>query len=275
MKKIAKKRTTTAIPALVLSAFLVANLFAGCGKGDRDYSRVLTEAASRAVEAGSTHAQLNAVVSPSEGESGVGLTVQGDAWVSMRTPALEARFTVMGMELSLRYVEGRAYLKLGGKWYLISPESMRKGGEDIPAALVDLAASLPEIISSSTAVNYLGKKKVGPFDCIELAVAPDLEAISGLEQVKRLAGGLGMSEAEIVEFFAKDDPEIKVCVQKDEPVIRQLYLAADVELSSLADQVGFGLLPERGRLELTVDFPDYGVEVKVEAPSDAQPFRGL
>lgn len=257
---------------VLLAALLVLGLAVGCG--ERDYSSDLVAAAHAFSEAGSAHALVNAVVSPLEGEGGLVLNAQGDAWMDLRAPTLEARVTVLGMELSLRYTEGQAYLKVGGNWYTLYAESLGVS-EGVAASLVDLVAALPEALSTSAGVVYLGKKEVDAFHCVEMEVQPDIEALAELEEVRRLAEDLGLTVAEMEDFLSASNLEIRVCVQEDEPVIRQVYVAADVELSSLNKELGMGLLPERGRLEITADFPEYGVEVSVEPPAGTRPFEGL
>jgi hypothetical protein len=257
-----------------LAVLLVLGVGAGCGKQKRDYSSDLVAAAQAFTGAGSVHALVNAAVSPLEGETGMTVNVQGDAWVDLRAPALEARFTVLGMEVSLRYVGGQAYLKVGGSWYSLSAESLGVS-EDIPSSLADLLAALPEVLSASVSVEYLGEKKVGTFDCVELDVHPDIKAISELEEVRKLAEDLDIAPEELEEILSGSNPVIRVCLQKGAPVVRQVYMAADVELSPFNKQLGLGLLPEKGRLEITADFPEYDVEVTVEPPAEARPFRGL
>lgn len=247
---------------------------AGCGEEKGDYSGDLVAAAAALSEAGSAHVLVNALVSPPEGEGGMSLSVQGDAWVDFRSPALEARFTVMGMEVSLRYVEGRVYLRAGGRWYSLSAEGMG-ASENLPTSLAGLVNSLPELLSASVSVDYLGKKRVGSFDCLEVEVHPDVGALSRREEVRGLAEVMGVDPGELEGIISASHPQIKVCVQKGEPVIRQVFLAADAGFSSLNQWLGLGLLPAEGRVEITADFPEYGVEVAVESPADTRPFKGL
>lgn len=259
----------------LLALLTVMMLLAGCGSKAQDPEEVLDTAVRAARDAGSAHARINVSMSPLEGEQGMGLNLQGDAWVDMESGTLEARFTVMGMEFSLRYVEGEAFLQIGGTWYMLEGEIA--GGID--AGAVDTAvkalSSLPEIVSSTREVRELGDKKVGEYDCTVMEVVPDLQAITSMGAVRELAEELGMGEGEVLEYLEGAELSMQVCIQKDEPVIRQVFLAASVELPSLDDVVGIPLLPERARVEITMDFPEYGVEVKVQAPADATPFEGL
>ena len=203
------------------------------------------------------------------------MNIQGDAWIDMDAGALEARFTVMGMELSLRYVDGTAYLQFGGQWYVVEGEVMEGIDEGTIDAMISLLSSIPEIISSTVELNEVGEKKVGDHDCVEVEIVPDLQAISTMDPVLKLADELGMSSDEVLEYLEDADVEIEVFIQKDDPVIRRVYLAATMELPSMGDLVGIPLLPEKARIEITMDFPEYGVEVDVQAPEGAKPFEGL
>lgn len=270
-----RARAFHALPFCLL-AVAVATLALGCG-GKRDYGRELREAAERAVAAGSFHAQLNAVITPLEGASGMGLTAQGDAWMDMDPVAAEARLTVLGMEISLRYKEDEAYVHMGGEWYEVPASTLQEmgWGEGTLAAAMDVLASAPEMISHASSLDEVGLKKVGGRECAELAVTLDMQAVAGMESVRGLARELDMSREELLAFLEEAQPEMRVCVQRDEPVIRQIYLAFSTELPEVGGLVGLGLLPERARVELTMDLPEYGMEVEVEAPAGARPFKGF
>jgi hypothetical protein len=262
--------------ALLLAATLAALLIlGGCGGTARDQQQALADAVQAAREAGSAHAQMNVSLSPLEGEGGMGLNVQGDAWLDMNSKMLEARFTVMGLELSLRYVDGTAYIQFGGRWYELSGDVLDGVGPGTIDSLVEVITSIPDIFSSNVEVKELGEKKVGGYECDNLEVKPDLEAIASMESVGKLAEDLGMTTDEIVAYLQDADLVMEVCVQKDEPVIREIYLAANVDLPDVSDLVGIALLPQRAHVEITMDFPEYGVEVNVQAPEDAKPFQGL
>jgi hypothetical protein len=259
-----------------LIAILVAALFlAGCGGKARDPLEAFTMAAQAAREAGSMHARLNVALSPLEGEQGMGLNVQGDAWMDMDMDRLEARFTVMGMEVSMRYVDGTAYVQFGGTWYVLEGVVVEGIGEGTIDALVGMLSDIPEIISSTREVNELGEKTVGDCECRLFEVVPDLQAISAMDSVVELAGELEMSSGEVLEYLEEADTVIEVCVQKDEPIIRQVFLAASLELPSVSELLGIPLLPENARVEITMDFPEYGVDVNIKAPEGAVPFEGL
>ncbi len=271
-------RSKAYIPAIFLlaAALALALILAGCGDGKtRDPQEALTAAALAARESGSAHAQMNVSISPLEGEAGMGLNVQGDAWLDMDAKALEARFTVMGFELSLRYVEGTAYVQFGGTWYELQPDAIEGVGEGTIDALLQVLAAIPDIISSGAEVNELEDKKVGNYECTNFEVIPDLQAIAALEPVQQLAAELDMETDELVQYLEDADVVMQVCVQKNESVIRQAFIAATVELPDVADVIGIALLPEIARVEMTVDFPEYGMEVDVQAPADAKPFEGF
>ncbi len=260
--------------AAALVAMMVLGLSAGCGSEERDYGKDLVDAAAALAEAGSAHILVNAVVSPPEGEAGMTLNVQGDAWADLNAPAMEARFTVLGMELSFRYVGGEAFLRVGGSWYSLAAEKPGGPGE-LPASLVAVLKALPEILASTASVERVGEKRAASFDCVELEVRLDAGALVEREAVRGLAEDLGLSPAELEDLIAASHPLLRVCIQKGEPVIRQVFLAADVDLSLIGERLGSGLLPEKGRLEVTADLPEHGVEVSVEPPAEARPFEGL
>ncbi|MBN2025168.1 MAG: hypothetical protein JW854_00195 [Actinobacteria bacterium] len=267
------KATFLSIP---LCLFLTATLvLAGCGGKSQDPQETLAAATRAASEAGSAHAQLNVVISPLDEGPGMALNIMGDAWLDMNRDMLEARFTVMGLELSLRYVDDTAYLNLGGDWYVLTSDIVAGVGEGAIAAIVRVLASVPEILSSNIGVKELGTEKVGDYECTRMEVMPDLQAISSLENVAELAGELDMDADELMAFLEDADIVIEVCIQNDEPVIREVYVAATSELPSVGDIMGIALLPEMARVEITMDFPEYGMEVDVQAPEDAQPFEGL
>jgi hypothetical protein len=193
----------------------------------------------------------------------------------MDAKVMEARFTVMGMELSLRYVDEVAYLQLGGKWYILEGEVIAGVGEGTIAAMVNLLASYPEIFSETSEVNDLGDKKVGDYQCTNLEVVPDLQAMAGLESVQQLAAELDMTAEEIETYLHDADLRMEVCVQKDEPVMRQVYLAANLELPEMGQIAGIPLLPAKAHIELTIDISEYGMKVEVQAPPEATPFKSL
>ncbi len=259
------------LPALLLA---IALLLGGCGAKSQDPKEMLATAVQAARDAGSAHARLNVSISPLEGEKGMGLNVQGDAWLDMDAGVMDTRFTVMGMELSLRYVETTAYLQFGGKWYVLTADILEGVGEETIAAAVDALSSIPEVISSGTEATAMGDEKVGGFSCTRMEVVPDPRAIAALEPVAKLAAELDMSPDELVDYLEEADVEMEVCVQKDEPVIREVYLAASVKLPSIGDLVGIPLLPDTARVEITMYFTEYGVSVDVRAPTGAEPFKG-
>lgn len=269
----ARKAFYIAFPLAILLAAIV--LLGGCGSESRDPEEMLEAAIQAVRDAGSAHVQMNVAVSPLEDEAGMGLNVMGDAWLDMDAGVLDSRFTVMGLELSLRYVDGTAYLQFGGKWYVFTPDIIGGVGEGTMEALIDVLASIPEIFASSVEVKELGQEKVGDYECTRMQVVPDLQAISRMESVEKLAIELGMDSDELLAYLEEADVAIEVCVQNDEPVIRKAYLAASTELPSMGDTLGIALLPEMARVEITMNFPEYGMEVEVEAPSEASPFEDL
>lgn len=262
--------------SLSLSFLAALLLAAGCGNGAvKDPAGHLEEAARKAREEGSVHAQVNATLSPQEGESGLALNVQGDAWMDMEAGVAEARFTVMGMELSLRYVNGTAYLQMGGSWYEIKGEIISGIGEGAVGAAVDVITSFPQIFSSAAEVEQVGEEEIGGRACVVLRVVPDLAAISELEAVRKLADELEMTPEEVEEYLADAEPTMEVSVQKDDPVIRRMFITAKIDLSELGSVGGLITLPEKARLELWMEMPEYGMPVEVQAPAEARPFEGL
>ena len=258
--------------ALLMAAIL---LLGGCGAENQDPKEMLEAAIQAARDAGSTHAQLNVAISDLEEEPGMGLNIMGDAWLDMDARELDSRFTVMGLELSLRYVDDTAYLQFGGDWYVLSTDVIEGVGENAIDALMDVLASIPEVFASNVEVKEMGEEKVGDYECTRIQVMPDLQAISALESVARLAAELDMDPDQLLAYLEDADIAMEVCVQNDEPVIREAYLAASTELPSVGDIMGIALLPEIARVEITMVFPEYGMEVEVQAPSEASPFEGL
>jgi len=266
-----------ALPLVILFAVICTSalIFGGCGGKTQDPKETLAQAARGAREAGSVHAQINVILAPLEGESGLGVNVQGDAWLDMNGKALEARFTVMGMELSLRYVDGKAYLQMGGKWYVLTGEVIAGIGEGVIGALVNVLVTYPELFSSTAEVSELGDKKVGDYQCTNLKVVPDLQAIAALGPVQKLAGELDMTADEIEGYLQGTDLKMEACLQKKEPVIREVYLAANVELPQMGEVAGIPLLPTKAHMEAQIDFPEYGMMVEVQPPPNPAPFKGL
>ncbi len=269
------RSTRKAAPVVIAAALLLAWLWVGgCGKEVPPQER-LRAAADAAREAGSAHTQVMVAVSPREGERGTSVNAQGDVWVDMNAGKLEARLTALGMELSLRYLEGKAFLRFGGQWYVLEGEIAEGIDEEAVGALAGLLRAAPEIVASAEEVEKTGEKKVGDYDCDIFSVKPDLEAIAALPAVREMGAALGLSEDEVVRYLEEAGPVIEVCVQKDEDVIRRIAVSADIDLAGMGEVAGIPLLPEKARLEISIDFPAYGVEVDVQPPADAKPFSGL
>lgn len=263
------------IPIILAAVIAAALLLAGCGGKAGDPMDDLSAAARHAGEAGSVHAQANIILEPLEGEQGIGLNVQGDVWLDMNKEALEARFTVMGMELVLRYMDGTAYIEWGGEWYYLTDEGAAGFGVGSVKALVRLLFNYPDILSNVSGVEKLGDKKIGDYNCTELKVTLDLEAVTAMESVQELAAGMDMTPEEINDYLGESGLEITVCVQKEEPVIRGVNIKADSELPDVGEIAGIPLLPARAHIDAQVIFPEYGVQVEVQPPPDAKPFEGL
>jgi hypothetical protein len=255
--------------------FVAALLFGGCGEKSVDPGNNLSLAVQHAKDAGSVHAQANITLEPLQGESGIGLNIQGDAWLDMNAKALEARFTVMGMELSLRYVDGTAYIEWGGEWYSLGDEAVAGIGNSTIGALFRLLADYPDILSNVSEVEELNDKTVGDYQCTEIGVILDTEAITAMESVRELAAEMDVTGDEIDDYLKDSELKMTVCVQKDEPVIREVNIVAVVELPDVGDIAGIPLLPGKAHMDMQVIFPEYGVQVDVQPPPDAKPFEGL
>lgn len=262
--------------ALAATALLLASLTA-CGCGDKGLPprERLEAAANAAREAGTAHAQMLVAVSPQAGERGTSMNAQGDVWADMAAEKVEARLTVLGMEVYLRYTEGKAYVFFGGEWYLLEGEIAEGVNEEAVGALAGLLGAAPDIVTSAEQVEKAGERKVGDYDCDVLVVVPDLAAITALPAVRAVGEALGMGEDEVLEYLEGAGVYMEVCVQKGEDVIRQVHVSADIELPDMGEVAGIPLLPEKAHLEVTVDFPAYGVEVDVQPPADAEPFTGF
>ena len=260
---------------VIFTAAALVCLAVGCGKEARDDARDLVDAASAAVEAGSAHLQLNAELTPLEGEGGLAVSVQGDAWLGLEPTLVEARLTALGLEISARYVEQALYIQMGGTWYRVPPGTLEGFDQGTVQALVEVVRALPDILSASREVVPLGEKKVGERACRRLGVELDLAAAASLEPVRRLAEAMQVPVGEAVAYLDGADLELEVCLEEKKPVIREIFLALDVDLTSLPDIAGLPLLPERARLKVFLQFPEYGMEVEVQPPSESVPFTGF
>lgn len=267
-----RKAATKTLPAL--SLLLVLSFLAGCGRVE-DPMAMLQDTARNSRAEASMHAQMNATLTPEEGAGGLGLNIQGDAWLDMDATVVEARFTVMGMELSLRYVDGTAYLQMGGTWYEIGSGLIPGVGPGALGAAVEMFASFPDILTCASEVNEVGEEEVGGLKCVVLEVVPDLAAISNLESVRKLADELYMTPQEIEEYLADAEPEMKVSVEKGKLFLRKIYIAANPNLSGLGSVGGLVSLPEKACLELSIQIPEYGAAVEVQPPAEVKPFQGL
>jgi hypothetical protein len=270
------KRKTLPLIMVVAATCIAILILGGCGGAKtQDLNESLEQAAQNAREAGSVHAQVNIALSPLEGDAGMALNLQGDARLDMNTKEMEARFTVMGMELSLRYVDEKAYLQFGGKWYTLSGNVVAGIGEGTIASAVNTLASYPELLSSAIEVTELGEKTVGGIKCNNLKVTVDTQAVAAMATVQQLAVELGMTAEEIEGYLKDADLQIEVCVQKDEPTIREVFLSLNTELPNVGKIMGMDLIPSSAHIEITIDAQEYGVPVDVQAPANATPFNGL
>ncbi len=269
------KGKTPFLVMVIAAIYIAVLILSGCGGKTVDPKESLEQAVSDAREAGSVHAQMNIALTPLEGEAGMALNVQGDALLDMNAKAMEAKFTVMGMELSLRFVDQKAYLQFGSKWYTLSGDIMAGIGQGTIASAVNTLASYPDLLSSIVEVTELGEKTVVGYECNNLKVTVDPQAVAALASVQQLAGELDMTAEEIEEYLREADLRIEVCVQKDEPIIREVYLSLNTELPDVGKVMGMDLIPANAHVEVTIDVQEYGVPVEVQAPSNATPFKGL
>ena len=264
------------ILGIIFMAFsMILLLFGGCGGKTQDPSQDLAQAAQYAKEAGTIRPQINIAIKPPEGESGTSLNIQGDAKIDMVARVMEAKFTVMGMEISVRYVDEKAYLLYGAKWYTLTGGDIIAGlGKGTIAALVSVLSSFPDIVTSAAEVTKLGDKSVGGYNCNNLEMIPDLQAITALASVQQLADELDMTSDEILAYLQGANLGMEVCVQKDDLIIREVYIALDTELPEMGKIAGIPLLPTKAHVEITIDIPEYGVKVEVQSPSNAIPYQG-
>ncbi len=268
-----RKASAFTLPAM--SLLLVLPFLAGCGGRVEDPMAMLQDTARNSRAEASMHAQMSATLTPEEGEGGLGLNIQGDAWLDMDAAVAEARFTVMGMELSLRYVDGTAYLQMGGTWYEVASGIMPGIGPGALGAAVEIFTSFPDILTCASEANEVGEEEVGGLKCVVLGVVPDLAAISNLESVRKLADELYMTPQEVEEYLADAEPEMKVSVEKGKLLMRKIYIAANLNLSGLGSVGGLVSLPETARLEFSAQIPEYGMVVEVQPPAEVKPFQGL
>jgi hypothetical protein len=268
------RRILAVAVVFVLSAVLTTSI-AGCGKGEVDAEQLLDSAIRAAEEAGSVHAQLNVSLVPQEGEEGTGVNVQGDAWMDMDKELMEARFTFMGMEISLRYVQGDAYAQLGGTWYFLGGKSSAEGEAGTIAPVLHLLFYYPALLSAYSSVTRSGDKTVGDERCVLLEVKPDPEALASMEEVLDLASVLQVDEQEMLDYLRYADPVIQVAVSEKEELIREMTIHARVEMEGVPDIAGVPLLPEKAEMNLRALFPEYGVEIDVQAPENVEIFVGF
>jgi hypothetical protein len=249
------------IAVVALSAILVA----GCGKKAQDPQESLASATQSARDAGSVKALINVNLTPQEGSSGSDVNIQGDASLDMNAKVMEANLNVLGFNLILRYVNGTAYVKFSNTWYELSGELMPGIGKDSIGGVVNLLAGYPDLLTNV---------KVGDYDCINYDVTPDYAALAANTSIQQLLSQLGMS-GDIESTLKQAGFEMQVAIQKSEPILREVHIVANADMPQGGKIMGLPLLPDKAHIEAQIDFPDYGVEVKVDVPQGAKPFTGI
>jgi hypothetical protein len=260
---------------LVLAAlFLLIPGVLGCGGGGEDPVGTFRAAASTLEGTATLHAQVEGELSPPEEEARTILPFQGDLWVDVAAGALEARMTLLGMDLMARYVGGEAFLHWGGKWFYLSPEGSGIFDRDNIRWAVEVLFRLPRFLSMADA-EPAGEGQAGQYKVFFLDLRFDYRALAEEAEVRELAVALGRDPSELAHWLEEMDPRIRVGVDKKEKLLRELQLESDIRLEGPVRLGGAIALPSRARFRLHAFFPEFGMEVKVSPPSQAEPFRGL
>ncbi|OFW55557.1 MAG: hypothetical protein A2W01_04875 [Candidatus Solincola sediminis] len=269
------KNKTIVIAGLLIIVMLAVLLIAGCGSKAQDPQESLNQAVQSAREAESVKAQINVTVSPQAGTTGMGVDVQGDAGLDMKAKTMEASLSAMGISLDLRYVNSSGYLKFGSTWYELTGELVPGIGKDTLDGFVNLLAGYPDLFSNVAEITKAGDKKVGNYDCTNYDVTPDLNALAANASIRQLAEQLGMESGSLADTLQQAGLEMQIAIQKSEPIIREVFIAANADMPQGGKIMGIPLLPAKAHIETVIDFPEYGIAVKVEAPQGAKPFTGI
>lgn len=269
------KSKSILIAGLLAAVMLAALLIAGCGSKAQDPQESLAQATQAAREAGSVKAQLNVNITPQEGTTGMTMNVQGDASLDMKAKTMDATFSVIGIDVELRYVNGAGYLKWGNTWYELTGELVPGIGKDTVDGLVNLLAGYPDLFSNVTDMTKAGDKKVGNYDCTNYDVTPDYNALAANVSIQQLASQLGLQSDNLENTLQQAGFQMQVAIQKGEAIIREVSIVANADMPQGGKIMGIPLLPEKAHIEAQIDFPEYGITVKVDAPAGAKPFTGI
>jgi hypothetical protein len=253
---------------------LTAFVLAGCGsKAEQDPQESLALATQSVKDAGSVKALINVNISPQEGSDGTTINVQGDASLDMNAKVMEANLTVMGLNLTVRYVNSTGYIKLANTWYELSGELMPGIGKDTISGAVNLLSTYPDLLANAT-LTKTEDMKVGDYDCVNYDVTLDYAALAANTSLQQLASQLGM-QGDLASNLQNAGFQMQVAIQKSEPILREVFMTANMDMPEGGKLMGLPLLPAKAHIEGTIDFPDYGIDVQVQAPQGAKPFTGI
>jgi hypothetical protein len=248
--------------------FILLAMLVGCGS--EDPAALLQESLERTSHARSAKVELQVEATPKEGSQGIPLNLQGTALVDFANQKLEATLGMMGINLEMRLVEGKAYLNFGKDWFVFSPAKGRRELSEL-AGSGELFFSYLELLGHNSRVKSLGEEKVAGRASDHLEVIPDLDEIAQLPWVVLLAERAGMKKDEIVGFLEDLELKVEVWVDKNDSLVRKILVFCEVELSRM-ENFGLRLLEGPWQLKVNAVFPDYDVPVEVEAPQGAEPF---
>ncbi|MEJ5186508.1 MAG: hypothetical protein WHT46_05450 [Candidatus Geothermincolales bacterium] len=265
--------TRTIAVAVLLSVSICLTHF-GCGGGKEDPLEAFQAAASALAETPTVHAQVEGEVSPEEDDKKSSYPFQGDLWLDTAARAMEARMTVLGMELMARYVGGEAYFQWGGKWFYLSQEGKGLFDLDNFRMAMEVLFKLPGLLSAAEAVPA-GEGRAGQHGVLYLDLNFDYRTLAEREDLRGIAEAVGRDPSEISSWLEEADPVIRIGVGKVDKVLREMDLEMEVKLEGPVKLGGMITLPPSMRLRMHVLFPEFGMEVKVAPPTQAEPFRGF
>ncbi len=274
----AGKRWGEKAKAVMLAAVifpLVACLVAGgCGGEKADPVGAFQIAASALRETTTVHVQVEGELSPREGDRRSSYPFQGDLWMDVTSRSLEARMVLLGMELMARYVRGEAFLQWGGKWFSLPQEGSGVLSREKLGAAVEAFFALPHLLSWAEA-EPAGEGEAGSFKVYYLDLRIDYRKLEEREEFLNLVEAMGKSPADLVMMLEGMNPRIRVGVEKKEKVLREVDVELDIETKEPIRVGGMITLPPNLRFKMRGFFPEFGMEVKVVPPSQAEPFRGF
>ena len=146
----------------------------------------------------------------------------------------------MGFAGELRYVDGQAYLQLGGDWF-----SLTGAGNDslsgLATDLADTAFSYPRLLAEYISVEDLGTDKVAGRQCDHLKVNLDLQSLADLPVVKKIGDLLGVDPADLFSEL-EDGSRGGGVGGRGHSYIRKITITADLDMGNGGLDFGIDLL---------------------------------